>query len=291
MDIQSANIVYFTGTGSCKRVSESLQAAFEKGRVNVKLHVLNTTPFTLEPSDLLLLVFPVYACNAPLPMLEWIKAAPLQKGQRVAVISVSGGGEVTPNTACRVSSVKLLLRKGCEVIYERMLVMPSNWIVAAKPGLVVRLLRALPVRAGRISADILNGIENKPHIALLDRFFSKVAVLEHIAGKTFGRRLIAHDGCTGCSLCAKNCPQGNIRMENGKPVFDSKCVICLRCVYGCPAKALRPGMLKFVAIEEGYDYNAMEKSLTTLPNPEPVEVLAKGALWGGVKKYLLEDDQ
>jgi dissimilatory sulfite reductase (desulfoviridin) alpha/beta subunit len=44
--------------------------------------------------------------------------------------------------------------------------------------------------------------------------------------------------CIGCGLCAKNCADGAIRMENDRPVFDAaRCIWCGDCVKVCPTEA------------------------------------------------------
>ena len=42
--------------------------------------------------------------------------------------------------------------------------------------------------------------------------------------------------CIGCRVCEANCPNGYIRMDNGKVTIDGKCVKCRKChevFYGC----------------------------------------------------------
>lgn len=47
------------------------------------------------------------------------------------------------------------------------------------------------------------------------------------------------DKCTGCGLCARNCPYFALTMEGKHPVVDqSKCFGCGLCQTRCPAKAI-----------------------------------------------------
>lgn len=54
----------------------------------------------------------------------------------------------------------------------------------------------------------------------------------------FDGRFLVSGNCTGCGICEKVCPAGNIRIQ-GKPEFQHDCWHCLACIHHCPHKAIR----------------------------------------------------
>ncbi|WP_342756633.1 hypothetical protein [Kineothrix sedimenti] len=74
-----------------------------------------------------------------------------------------------------------------------------------------------------------------------------IGKLETSGGHYWGKRIKVLEHCTQCGWCAGHCPSGNIAMLNGKPTFGDGCHFCLKCIYGCPIKALQPEICKFVA--------------------------------------------
>ena len=48
---------------------------------------------------------------------------------------------------------------------------------------------------------------------------------------------MANEKCTGCGLCAKECPAGAIDADNPLILDTEKCISCMRCVSLCPKQA------------------------------------------------------
>ena len=312
-------IVYYSGTGGTALAAKRLREAFHRSGCAAGIQAVKDAA-ALPPHDLLLLIFPLHAFNAPEAVYTWLKNIPPVAGPttgaraavisgpadgpivgpaggpiagpadgpatgvRAAVVSVSGGGDISPNTAGRASSIRLLEKKGYCVFYEGSLVMPSNIVVATPGPLAVRLLEILPERAERIADDILSGARRRPAPLLIDRLFSKLGEMEKPFARSFGRKIKTSEACRGCGWCAEHCPAGNISTENGRAVFGNNCHLCLCCIYGCPCKALSPGSHKFLVIKEGFSIGLLE-DLAPLKEPVDVDELAKGFLWSGVKKY------
>ena len=72
------------------------------------------------------------------------------------------------------------------------------------------------------------------------------ALMSKGLGKTHGKRVkkfVAGDACIGCGTCEKVCPRGNIRLQDGRPVFGTDCIGCLSCVQFCPKSAINIGRI------------------------------------------------
>lgn len=279
-------VSYFSGTGCTEYVARAFTREFSARGHDTYCKNLSRDA-SLEPNlDVLAVCFVVHACNAPEPVMRWVRQLPLgTKGLRVAVISVSGGGEVSPNLACRVPIKKAFRKKKYHVAYEKMIAMPSNWIVETKPSLSAQLLKALPKKVSYAVNDILQGTERFTVPLLGNRIFTVLGSLEPMGARQFGKRIAVKENCTRCGLCALQCPVSNIEMRD-KPRFGDHCVLCLNCIYACPQKALEPAIMKFVAIKTGFSF----KEILARPVPdEGIDLAkeAKGFLWLGIKRYLL----
>ncbi|OJU11094.1 MAG: hypothetical protein BGN88_14495 [Clostridiales bacterium 43-6] len=279
-------IVYFSGTGGTKRVAEALAKALIQKQIQTEVYELIYEQFPQNgDEDLLIVLYAVHALNAPEPVYQWIRGMERVDGISAAVISVSGGGEVMPNTACRTAVIRKLKAKGYCVNYETMLVMPSNFLIQADHNTALRLLQVLPERAERIADDLISGKAVRTSPNIIDRVLSFLGEGEKLVTGLFGRGIKADGGCNGCGLCERNCPTKNISLENKKPVFSKRCVMCLRCIYNCPKNALHAGAGKSIVFKTGYSLDRLEREAE---NTKPTKELPKGVAWAGVKKYLEE---
>ena len=119
-----------------------------------------------------------------------------------------------------------------------------------------RLIVAFPVHGFNAPSPVLKFLKTLPAVGLGARAAAIVCRVEHPAARLIGRGFSATDACVGCGLCARNCPQGNIRMEGGKPVFGKQCVICMACAFSCPKDAVRTGVLNGWRVNGGYRFDA-----------------------------------
>jgi len=290
-NIGKIRLVYYSGTGGTRIVADRFATQLrERGATVTIQRLMAGEPEATGEYDLLLVLYAVYAFNAPEPVYEWIKNLPGQQGKPAAVISVSGGGEMSPNTACRSKTIRMLEKKGYAVHYENMLVMPSNIAIATKAPLDKMLLDVLPHKVDNIIDEITRGIVRRKAPHLIDRALASMGGLERLGGHAFGKRIRVSAECNGCGHCAANCPSGNIAMNDGRPVFATKCFFCMNCMYCCPRKALSPGIGKIAVIKTGLDLDKLAAAPAAgKMSAEQLKKIAPGIAWVAVRKYITEE--
>ncbi len=279
-------IVYFSGTGGTKRAADSFINEFTKQGISVHCHeILTRNTYKPQDYDLLLILYPVYAMNAPRPVYDFIDQLPIVDKKLAVVISVSGGGEVIPNTASRLHCIQHLKKRGYRIAYEQMLIMPANCILPTPKELSLMLLKVLPDKVNTIVTDILSGVVRRTEPYLIDRIISIFTEVQKEGSKLYGHNIRANSSCNGCGLCSKACPTGNIRLQDGKPVFAYRCCLCLRCIYNCPRKALQPAFVRRLILKDGFSLRDLEKEL---PYFQPIDVTnyPYDVGFAGLKEYL-----
>ena len=55
-------------------------------------------------------------------------------------------------------------------------------------------------------------------------------------------KLYYTEACTSCGLCQELCPMSCITGDNeGHPVWEGRCTMCLACLHNCPSRAIEHG--------------------------------------------------
>ena len=260
--MKNIRIDYYTGTGGSKLVADLLADKLKNDNYNVEVNRIyrdNITDVKKLETDYYILIFPVHSFNAPKPIYEWV--AHLNGNHcKTAVISVSGGGNVITNTACRCKTVKLLKKSCFNVIYEEMVRMPNNWMKAPNQKEYTRILSKLPNKIDKITQTVISEKRSKKFIYWIDYLITALGEAEKSGTRKFGNRIKVLDTCTGCGLCAKNCCSSNIQMEKQMPTIGNRCDMCLGCIYNCPQKALQPTWGAFQIDKNGYDLHLMRQN-------------------------------
>jgi ferredoxin/flavodoxin len=295
-------IAYYTGTGSSGLVAQEVRDQLIARGVSVEMQRLTkATKDDLrrkaETCIDLILIYAVHAFNAPDLVYEWLselEEQPALAGQRkkAMIISVSGGGEILSNTACRVTAKRWLIKKGYNVVTEAMAVMPNNWMSPTPLEVSKALIEILPYKVNQWLEAFAQSQPNPVlRVKLVDRMITRFGRLEVKGARRFGKSIKVNEACNGCGWCESHCPASNIKLmksrgaEVSRPEFGKSCDFCLGCIYGCPQKALTPGKFKFAVIPTGYPLATYQQSSEKMLTDSELMALLKGASWNGVKRY------
>lgn len=295
--MENIQIVYYTGTGSTRIIANAFQTQLTARNTPSEVNRLTAQTAQqikegFDAQTTLILVYAVHAFNAPELVYTWLKSIEPIKHRRAMVISVSGGGEMLSNTACRTTVKRLLEKKGFYVVTEAMAVMPNNWMSPTPEEISRMLIGVVPKKVETWLEAFLSG-QALPYMKplVIDYLITAVGRLETLGAKQFGKNIKVSDACNACGHCVNNCPADNIHFldetpPHGKPVFGGTCHFCLSCVYECPQHALSPSKLKFAVIPTGYPLRAYLNPIEPpLSKAELAEYLKDGG-WKGVRRYL-----
>lgn len=280
-------IVFFSGTGGTRRAALELFKQMKTLKLYPSILELGAgklndagLPLSLDKKHIILL-FPVYAFDTPSILNEWVEKTSLISSDFI-IISVSGGGELWPNTGCRSPLIRQIKEKGGIVLHEAMLIMPCNFFVQGSDHMNMRLLNILPQKI----EDLLKDIQkehyhlSKSRLGLIQKMISAA---EKKGAHYAGSKLKTNEMCTGCGICARSCPKENIEIIDSRAVFNKSCILCMRCIYNCPDKAIVSNS-SFV-LKEGFDLDALVERMKGV-ELQALEECAKGLLWKELRSYL-----
>jgi len=211
-----------------------------------------TRPGLLAEGGHLVLLYPIHGFNPPRNVDRFVRHLAPSLFEAVSIIAV-GCADHWVNHAASRRLRRSLMAKGYAVVADEIVAMPLTFIMA----FLDEMARGLITEADARMAHVAASLEAKPGVpqpmAWKSRIVSFVGRLESPASRLFGLELRASDRCTACGTCRSRCPQGNVRRgRDGKPRFGFDCLMCMRCIYGCPANAIAPRFSKFIPIRGGY---------------------------------------
>lgn len=249
-------LFYFSGTGNTKIVAHLLAEEFRKRGTTTEImkieDYLQGTQCNAEDFTLIGIGYPIHALNAPKIVFDFINQLPPTQNKKTftfkcsADIFMKGGATTMVRTA--------LSRKGYEVVYERLFLMPSNVLVGYDDELVKQLYNAAVKKTREMCDDIISGKEMLQKNSILSRVVTRVFSSMEWSGTSFiGRDFRVSESCTLCNICVENCPVSNISRQHDKITFGGKCISCMRCVYNCPEKAIMPRLFRFFVLKDGYN--------------------------------------
>lgn len=233
--------IYLSGTGNTKHCLEKLLSIVDGSAEMTPIENTKEAIEKIKTNDVIYLAYPTQFSNVPYMVKDFIKKNKgLWQGKKVFCMTTMGlfSGDGTGCVA------RLLKKYGAEILGGLQVKMPDAVCDSKMLKKPIeenrRIIREADLRLEKAAEEIRKG--NYPKEGL--SFFAHMAGLFGqrlwFYGKTkdYSKKLKISDACTGCGLCAKNCPMGNLRIENGKAVSADKCTMCYRCISSCPKQAI-----------------------------------------------------
>ena len=230
--------IYFSPTGGTKKVTDILGNALASDWQEIDL-CREVAPMDLTAEDVCLVSVPSYGGRVPGIALERLSAI-AANGAKAIAVCVYGNREWDDTLTELQDTLEGL-----------------GFVCVAAVAAVAEHSIFRQYAAGRPDA------EDAAQLAAFARTIQKaldagISGTLHLAGshgtyRSFGGVPFKPEGdkkCTGCGLCADNCPAGAIDPANPAATDKDKCISCMRCVGLCPrhARDLNPLVMKGAAL-------------------------------------------
>lgn len=233
-------VLLFSGTGFTRYVVDQITRELEALSVTVDVYPVENTPIQNIPFsayDTVGIAYPVHAFNAPKIVVNFARQLPKAVSANAFLICTAGDDHPVNYSSSRLL-IRILQRKNYHVFYDKLLNMPSNFIIKYDEPKVEQLLSAVESEIPLIAQDIANLVPCKQNGGLLSNTLALLGRAEWFGAAFLGKTFFADQNCNHCGVCAKNCPNHNI--VNGKRIrFRWHCGLCMRCLYLCPQHAVR----------------------------------------------------
>lgn len=248
-------IIYYSGTGNAKRVSEWIaEDAKERG---MKTHICSFHNFS--PADIsdfsgrTLIGFfsATHGFNMPHSMLKFLFRFKSLQGSDVFIGNTRAGMKMGKLFLPGLSGIAMyfpaliMLLKGYAVKAMYPVDLPSNWI-SLHPGLRRKVIDSMVTHYERLtkqfSARVLTGqkVFLKSFVLLpLDILVTPLAVGYYLIGRyILAKTFVANYNCNNCGVCIEQCPTRSIILSGNRPYWKFSCESCMRCMNYCPQRAI-----------------------------------------------------
>lgn len=236
----STTLYFNTGTGNSLWTARKLAHRLDDTEL---VAMVKTGKERVQPiADCVGLIFPVHIWGLPLRVTDFVNRMEIDPGKYCFAIAVNAGQVA----ATLVQLKKLLEIKGMLLSSGFSLCMPSNYIPwgSAPPAEKQQILfRQAEEKIARIAESVRIKEQKAPEKGPLwqNVIFTALNRFSTPYIPEMDKSFWTDDKCNACRICEQICPNGNIVITEGKPVWTHRCEQCLACIQWCPQEAIQFG--------------------------------------------------
>lgn len=230
-------VFYFSGTGNSQRAAKQIAELLGDELVSINACLKRGEKEAFHSERPLVVVAPTYAWQMPKVVERWIRETEFEGNRNIYIVLTCGGS--VGNAAY---AKKLCGEKGLRFSGLALVAMPNNYVALSNTpdkAECAAILEKAGERIVSLAALIQKG-EPFPEAAISfkDRMNSGPVNGLFYALFVHDKGFAASEACVSCGKCAQRCPLNNIRISDGKPVWNGNCTHCMACIGGCPTEAI-----------------------------------------------------
>jgi ferredoxin len=234
-------IYWFSGTGNTLAVAKDLVSRLKDAEAREIRD--NALPVSDGDTETIGILYPVYCWGPPNIVAEFTRKIAVPQNAYVYAVAVYGGMLASSNAIV----ARLLRARDIPLAASFGVNLPGNFVgvydIAPKPK-----LEKMYAKADAAIGKIAEAVRDKKATRLarnlgpLGRYLSGSKYGPIMAQINFASTAFTVDeSCSGCGICARVCPKGNIRLDSKKPKWDTRCESCLACLHWCPTASIQSG--------------------------------------------------
>lgn len=234
-------ILYFSGTGNSRFAARRIAEITGDTVLDAAEYIRKNTGAELVSEKPWVFVAPVYVSAPPLGFMDFLKKSRFSGSSKAYfVMTCAGTMSASPVYCSQIAREKCLDYMG-----TAQLVLPQNYIAFFRMKTAEENRQILQAALPRIDAlaGSIAGEQPFPDAPVKgwEVVSTRMVLKPYYRWFIRTKKFCTDERCIGCGKCARVCPLGNIRMENGLPRWGESCTHCMACINLCPKDAIEYG--------------------------------------------------
>ncbi len=238
----STTIFYFSSTGNSLAAARRFKDKLGNAEIISIPGIIDSAADA--SAGRIIIIFPVYMWGLPNIVRIFLEKLKVPENAELYTVITYAGLAGDPHKA----AIKILKKKGINISSGFLLWMPENftprygtWPKWLEKFVLKLSLKKIERIIGKIKGK-KKGIRQRSRwginrlLTFIHNFLAKKLFEERTLKPADYFRVL--ENCSGCGICMKVCPAGNIEMKKGKPLWGGHCELCTACFQWCPQKAV-----------------------------------------------------